>query len=152
MTIRMTRRSVLRTAATAGAVAAMPRMLLGAARAETAALEVFSPLPPDPAPPGAAKFSDDAFAKWQADNGATVSYEMLAWPQLHDRMATAFASGAAPWDISLHLRLGAGIPVIPGALCRQSAESPGRRSAALELRHHQRSTASATAPSSRCRC
>ena len=33
------------------------------------------------------------------DNGAQVNYELLAWPQLHDRMATAFASGSAPWDI-----------------------------------------------------
>ena len=60
---------------------------------------MFAPLPPDPAPPGAAKFSEDAFAKWKADHGADVTYELLAWPQLHDRMATAFASGSAPWDI-----------------------------------------------------
>ena len=69
------------------------------AQAQAAALNVFSPLPPDPAPPGAAKFSEEAFANWQAANGANVTYEMLAWPQLHDHMATAFASGAAPWDI-----------------------------------------------------
>ncbi|WP_343226845.1 extracellular solute-binding protein [Rhizobium laguerreae] len=28
-----------------------------------------------------------------------MNYELLAWPQLHDRMAKAFASGSAPWDI-----------------------------------------------------
>ena len=28
-----------------------------------------------------------------------MNYDLLAWPQLHDRMATAFASGSAPWDI-----------------------------------------------------
>ncbi|MFZ5671499.1 MAG: ABC transporter substrate-binding protein [Pseudomonadota bacterium] len=93
------RRTLLKAGAAAGAAMALPDFL-GRARAQAAGLNVFSPLPPDPAPPGAAKFSEDAFAKWQADNGATVAYETLAWPQLHDRMATAFASGAAPWDIT----------------------------------------------------
>ncbi len=94
------RRSLLKAGAAAGAAMALPDFLARTARAQAAGLNVFSPLPPDPAPPGAAKFSDEAFAKWQADNGATVAYETLAWPQLHDRMATAFASGAAPWDIT----------------------------------------------------
>lgn len=100
MVHNFSRRHVLKAASMAGAAAALPGFLAREARAQSATLNVFSPLPPDPAPPGAAKFSDEAFAKWQADNGATVSYEMLAWPQLHDRMATAFASGAAPWDIT----------------------------------------------------
>ncbi len=94
------RRTLLKAGAAAGAAMALPDFLGRTARAQAAALNVFSPLPPDPAPPGAAKFSEEAFAKWQADNGATVAYETLAWPQLHDRMATAFASGAAPWDIT----------------------------------------------------
>jgi multiple sugar transport system substrate-binding protein len=94
------RRSLLKAGAAAGAAMALPDFLGRTARAQAASLNVFSPLPPDPAPPGAAKFSEEAFAKWQADNGATVAYETLAWPQLHDRMATAFASGAAPWDIT----------------------------------------------------
>jgi multiple sugar transport system substrate-binding protein len=94
------RRSLLKAGAAAGAAMALPDFLARTARAQAAGLNVFSPLPPDPAPPGAAKFSEEAFAKWQADNGATVAYETLAWPQLHDRMATAFASGAAPWDIT----------------------------------------------------
>lgn len=94
------RRSLLKAGAAAGATMALPDFLARTARAQAAGLNVFSPLPPDPAPPGAAKFSEEAFAKWQADNGATVAYETLAWPQLHDRMATAFASGAAPWDIT----------------------------------------------------
>ena len=55
---------------------------------------MFGNVPPDPAPPGAAKFSEEAFAKWQADNGATVTYEAVAWPQLHDKMATNFAHPA----------------------------------------------------------
>jgi len=94
------RRHLLQTGALAGAMATMPGFLTHTAKAEAAALNVFSPLPPDPAPPGAAKFAEEAFAKWQADNGASVAYETLAWPQLHDRMATAFASGSAPWDIT----------------------------------------------------
>jgi multiple sugar transport system substrate-binding protein len=94
------RRTLLKAGAAAGATLALPDFLRSTARAQAAALNVFSPLPPDPAPPGAAKFSEESFAKWQADNGATVAYETLAWPQLHDRMATAFASGAAPWDIT----------------------------------------------------
>lgn len=94
------RRRLLKAGAAAGAAMALPDFLARTARAQAAGLNVFSPLPPDPAPPGAAKFSEEAFAKWQGDNGATVAYETLAWPQLHDRMATAFASGAAPWDIT----------------------------------------------------
>jgi multiple sugar transport system substrate-binding protein len=99
MAIRFTRRHALQGAAAAGAWASMAPHLGGKARAETAALNVFAPLPPDPAPPGAAKFSEEAFAKWKAEKDASVNYELLAWPQLHDRMATAFASGSSPWDI-----------------------------------------------------
>jgi hypothetical protein len=33
--------------------------------ADDVALNVLTPLPPDPAPPGAAKFSEEAFAKWR---------------------------------------------------------------------------------------
>ena len=100
MSIYVTRRGILRSAAYAGALAVSPRFLLGSeARAAAEALNVFSPVPPDPAPPGAAKFAEEAFDRWKADHGADVAYEMLAWPQLHDRMATAFASGSSPWDI-----------------------------------------------------
>jgi len=93
-----TRRSILKGAAGAGALASLPAFARRAA-AEDAALSVFGPLPPDPAPPGAAKFSEAAFAAWQKEHAATVAYDLVAWPQLHDRMATAFASGAAPWDV-----------------------------------------------------
>jgi multiple sugar transport system substrate-binding protein len=70
-----------------------------AARAAETMLDVFAPLPPDPSPPGAAKFSEAAFKAWQQSHDARVNYELLAWPQLHDRMATAFASGSFDWDI-----------------------------------------------------
>ena len=99
MSMRMSRRGLLHGTAAAGALASLPRFMTGSARADAAKLSVFGPLPPDPAPPGAAKFSEEAFAKWKAEKGAEVEYELLAWPQLHDRMATAFASGSAPWDI-----------------------------------------------------
>ena len=96
----LNRRNLIKLGAAAGASASLPGLWASQARAQDTALNVFSPLPPDPAPPGAAKFSEEAFAKWQAEHAAAVSYETLAWPQLHDRMATAFASGSAPWDIT----------------------------------------------------
>lgn len=99
MSFKLSRRSMLQGAAAAGAFGAFPGGLMRGAAAQDAALSVFGPLPPDPAPPGAAQFSEDAFAAWQAQNGATVTYDLVAWPQLHDRMATAFASGSAPWDV-----------------------------------------------------
>ena len=99
MSTRITRRNALHATAAASAWAATSRFLSSEALADTAALNVFAPLPPDPSPPGAAKFSEDAFAKWKTEKDTSVNYELLAWPQLHDRMATAFASGASPWDI-----------------------------------------------------
>ncbi len=77
----------------------MSRLAPRAAWADGLKLDVFSPLPPDPAPPGAAKFAEEAFSKWKAANNVAVDYEVLDWGELHDRMATAFASGSAPWDI-----------------------------------------------------
>ena len=99
MSIRLSRRGVLKAAASAGALTALSGTFPGGAIAADADLSVFGPLPPDPAPPGAAKFSEAAFEAWQKAHGAKVSYDLLAWPQLHDRMATAFASGSAPWDV-----------------------------------------------------
>ncbi|WP_428030766.1 extracellular solute-binding protein [Ancylobacter sp.] len=98
MSNHLSRRSVLKAAVSAGAVAAFSGGFPQGASAEEA-LSVFGPLPPDPAPPGAAKFAEAAFEAWRKANGASVSYDLLAWPQLHDRMATAFASGSAPWDV-----------------------------------------------------
>jgi ABC-type glycerol-3-phosphate transport system substrate-binding protein len=100
--LSLPRRDLLKHGAAAAAVGAAASVWssdLRPAWADDVALSVFSPLPPDPAPPGAAKFSEDAFAKWQADNGAKVSYDMVAWPQLHDKMATNFASGTHVWDV-----------------------------------------------------
>jgi multiple sugar transport system substrate-binding protein len=52
----LNRRSVLKTGTMAGAAATLPGFLAREASAQSATLSVFSPLPPDPAPPGAAKF------------------------------------------------------------------------------------------------
>jgi multiple sugar transport system substrate-binding protein len=97
------RRDFLKRGAAGAAIAgSIPALWTGGLRpawAEDVTLNVFTPLPPDPAPPGAAKFSEDAFAKWQAANGAKVTYDAVAWPELHDKMATNFASGAHAWDV-----------------------------------------------------
>src|SRR5512136_1818711 len=95
---RMTRRGFLKVSALgASAIAAssLSPLLAGctAAKPQTITLNVLVPAAPDPAPPGVAKFSEDAFAKWQQDNNVKVVYEAPPWPQLHDKMATNFASG-----------------------------------------------------------
>ncbi|MBB3769985.1 multiple sugar transport system substrate-binding protein [Angulomicrobium tetraedrale] len=95
MSVLLSRRDMLLAACAAGAAASLP---FDTARASEA-LSVFGPLPPDPAPPGAAKFAEAAFEAWKKAHNAQVSYDLLAWPQLHDRMATAFASGSAPWNV-----------------------------------------------------
>lgn len=96
----LSRRRFLSTAAAAaGTLLALPAGGLNKAVAQSAELNVFGPLPPDPAAPGAAQFAIEAFEAWKSAHGAAVSYDLLAWPQLHDRMATALASGSAPWDI-----------------------------------------------------
>jgi multiple sugar transport system substrate-binding protein len=86
-------------AAIAGSLPALWTSGLRPAWADDVMLNVLTPLPPDPAPPGAAKFSAEAFAKWQAGNGAKVTYDAVAWPELHDKMATNFASGSHAWDV-----------------------------------------------------
>jgi multiple sugar transport system substrate-binding protein len=62
-------------------------------------LNVLVPAAPDPAPPGVAKFSEEAFAKWQTDNNAKVVYEAPPWPQLHDKMAANFAANQYVHDV-----------------------------------------------------
>ena len=59
------------------------------------------PIPTPPGVPNAAysQATNDAFAAWQADNGAKVAYEDVPWPQLHDKMAANFASGVHTHDI-----------------------------------------------------
>ncbi len=99
---RLDRRALLRGSAAAGAGLAATRYAPGlwtpGASAATN-LSVLSPLAPDPAPPGVAEFAMDDFAAWKTANDAEVTYETIAWPQLHDKMATNFASGTHVHDV-----------------------------------------------------
>ena len=97
------RRDFLKKTALAGAaMGPVASLMAGSSRpawADTTGISVFAPLPPDPAPPGDGKFSQDALAAWEQSKGAKVNYEAVAWPQLHDKMATNFASGTHVWDV-----------------------------------------------------
>jgi multiple sugar transport system substrate-binding protein len=42
----------------------------------------------------------DALKAWQTANNASVSYEAIPYTQMHDKLATAFASGNPPWDVA----------------------------------------------------
>ncbi len=95
----LTRRDVLKNTVVGSALGAVPSLWPAGTFAQDAQLSVFSPLPPDPAPPGAAKFSEAAFDAWQKANAAKVSYDMVSWGELHDKMATTFASGEHVWDV-----------------------------------------------------
>lgn len=102
---RADRRRLLAGSAALGGVAfaglpgPLARFGAGSAAAQATDLSVLSPLAPDPAPPGVADFAEDAFAAWKSENDVEVSYEAVAWPQLHDKMATNFASGTHVHDI-----------------------------------------------------
>ena len=102
-TKRLDRRALLRGSAAAGAGLAAARSAPGlwTPRGVSAAtnLSVLSPLAPDPAPPGVAEFAMDDFAAWKSANDAEVTYEAVAWGQLHDKMATNFASGTHVHDV-----------------------------------------------------
>jgi multiple sugar transport system substrate-binding protein len=99
---RLDRRALLRGGAAAGAGVAGARFAPGVWTPGASAatnLSVLSPLAPDPAPPGVAEFAMDDFAAWKTANDAEVTYEAVAWPQLHDKMATNFASGTHVHDV-----------------------------------------------------
>lgn len=90
-------------AATASPLASpLATAIASAAGGPPIGLNVLAPAAPDPAPPGVAKFSDaivTKFQQWQRDNNVTVTYDAPPWPQLHDKMQPAFASGNPPWDV-----------------------------------------------------
>lgn len=98
---RISRRNFLKLAGTGAAGVAFSNLLAACAPQSTgpATLNVLVPAAPDPAPPGVAKFSEEAFAQWQKDNSASVVYEAPPWPQLHDKMAANFASGQYVHDV-----------------------------------------------------
>lgn len=95
----ISRRGMLQGTALAGAGLATTRLPFGRGASAATNLSVLSPLAPDPAPPGVAEFSEEAFAAWLTENDAAVNYEAVAWPQLHDKMATNFASGSYVHDV-----------------------------------------------------
>lgn len=98
---RISRRSLLHRGAVTGAgLAALGMLPRGRGASAATELSVLSPLAPDPAPPGVAEFSEEAFAAWRAANDVEVAYEAVAWPQLHDKMATNFASGTHVHDVA----------------------------------------------------
>jgi multiple sugar transport system substrate-binding protein len=95
----ISRREFLKFSGTVAGAALLASCAPAAKPAGPTTLNVLVPAAPDPAPPGVAKFSEAAFAKWQTDNNTKVVYEAPAWPQLHDKMATNFASGKYVHDI-----------------------------------------------------
>lgn len=102
----MSRRSFGRGALGLGlGLAAMPAVLsaCGGGGSGENKLAVLAPAAPDPTPVGVANFgaaAEESFQKWQSDHSIEVSYEALPWPQLHDRIATTFASGTAGPDVT----------------------------------------------------
>lgn len=99
--IRVSRRGFLKMAGAGAAGVAFSNLLAACApkSAGPVTLNVLAPAAPDPAPPGVAKFSEEAFAKWKAGNNVEVVYEAPPWPQLHDKMAANFAAGQYVHDV-----------------------------------------------------
>jgi multiple sugar transport system substrate-binding protein len=97
----LSRRDFLKVSAASLGGLALGSYLAGCApqAGEPVTLNVLVPAAPDPAPPGVAEFSMEAFEKWKTDNNVTVTYEAPPWPQLHDKMAANFASGQYVHDI-----------------------------------------------------
>jgi multiple sugar transport system substrate-binding protein len=99
--VQVYRRDFLKLAGVGATSVALSNFLAACAPAvgAPATLNVLVPAAPDPAPPGVAKFSEDAFAQWKKDHNAEVVYEAPPWPQLHDKMAANFASGQYVHDV-----------------------------------------------------
>ncbi|MFN8491112.1 MAG: extracellular solute-binding protein [Caldilineaceae bacterium] len=99
---RLSRRNLIRWAAAGSTTLALSNFVAACAPIANSGpikLNVLVPAAPDPAPPGVAKFSEDAFAKWKSANKVDVVYEAPPWPQLHDKMAANFAAGQYVHDI-----------------------------------------------------
>jgi multiple sugar transport system substrate-binding protein len=107
----LSRRTLLKQGAGIGlgalALGALPAILQACGGSATSSsvtgpitLSVLSNQPPDPAPPGPAQFAMEQFKAWQTANNASVNYEAIPYTQMHDKLATAFASGNPPWDVA----------------------------------------------------
>jgi multiple sugar transport system substrate-binding protein len=113
MQTALSRRTFTRGAVGLGlGLAGLPAFLsaCGTGSSGAGTLGVLAPAAPDPTPVGVADFGSAAeagFAKWQTDHDIKVAYDALPWPQLHDRIATTFASGSAGPDV---LYMGGWIP------------------------------------------
>jgi multiple sugar transport system substrate-binding protein len=95
---RPTRRSLLRTAGATALGAAGGALKLGAASASTN-FAVLGPTLPDPAPPGYAPYGGETFTAWQVRNDATVNYEPIDWPRLHDRLVVDLEDDDSNYDV-----------------------------------------------------
>jgi len=99
---RLNRRTFLKMSAAGVGTLGLSNLMAGCtpvASPGRAQLNVLVPAAPDPAPPGVAQFSEEAFAQWQAANNVEVRYEAPPWPQLHDKMAANFAAGQYVHDV-----------------------------------------------------
>jgi multiple sugar transport system substrate-binding protein len=104
----ISRRNFLKTSVMSAGLLSASSLFSGCVAPQTASsggtgsvdtLNVLVPAAPDPAPPGVAKFSEEAFNQWQSANSAKVVYEAPPWPQLHDKMAANFAAGNYVHDV-----------------------------------------------------
>ena len=75
--VQVSRRDFLKLAGVGATSVALSNFLAACAPAAgaPATLNVLVPAAPDPAPPGVAKFSEEAFAQWKKENNAEISPE-----------------------------------------------------------------------------
>src|SRR5215218_357764 len=96
-----TRRGLLRGAATTGGALAAGvfagRPPFGGLAATP--LSVLTPIPPDPAPPGVARYAEEEFATWKSDHAVDVVYDAVRWPDLRDDIASEFDADEGTYDI-----------------------------------------------------
>lgn len=62
-------------------------------------LSVLCPLPPDPAPPGVARYAEDLFQTWTQDHDARVTFDAVRWPDLRDEIASQFDADDGGSDV-----------------------------------------------------
>ena len=93
-TLSFTRRRVL---AGAGVAAG----LLGIRDAEGAGgVSLLCPRSPNPVPPGYGGYAEQEVASWQKSNGTFITFEAVAWEQIHDKIAAGFDGRAALHDVN----------------------------------------------------
>jgi multiple sugar transport system substrate-binding protein len=93
------RRRLLRTIGIAGAALAAGGPMFDRAASATTTISVLCPTPPDPAPPGFAPFSTETVTAWQVKNDASINYEPIDWPRIHDRLSIYFSAGTPIYDV-----------------------------------------------------